>query len=342
LASLSLSAQTFVSAKAGLVNYEEGKFASSPHQLRDQEIFSASGRAEILLMPGTYMRLERGAEIQMASTRLTHPAVELRSGLVAIEASAVAKDSDATFSWGEYRDDKAIIIEHKGLYRFDVSNQGNDLKVMVQNGQLHIPGTSTTLRDGQELILGSKGVSDFAKFDKKSRDDFDLWAASRAGTLSVASYRSASTLSAYAPGASVWAFSPFMGIYTFLPFGGLVMSPYGMYGYYWPGNVYNYYPPSFGYGSFGGYGYAPPYRLAGPGGQNGGVAGATPRPAPRVPVGGGTLGGHVGYTGGLSGSNSTASVSGGGFSSGGSIQAGSVSSAGSGGGHSGGGSHPGH
>jgi hypothetical protein len=341
LAGLSLSAQTFISARAGLVNYEEGKFATSPHQLQDQEIFRAQGRAEILLMPGTYMRLERSAEIQMASTRLMHPAVELRSGLVAIEASTIAKDSDATFSWGDYRDDRAILIEHKGLYRFEVSDQGDALKVMVQNGQLHISGTSTTLHDGQELILSSKGISDLAKFDKKSRDDFDLWATSRAGTLSVASYRSASTLSSYAPGSNVWAFNSWMGMYTFLPYGGFIGSPYGGYGYYWPGNVYNYYPPSYGY--YGGYnGYNPPYRLAGPGGQNGGIS-AAPRPAPRVPIGGNN-GGNGGNSNGNSSDFSRGSApslamsggqAGGGFSggsSGGGMHAGPAISGGSGGG----------
>src|ERR1022692_1639034 len=310
LAGLSLSAQTFISARAGLVNYEEGKFATSPHQLQDGEIFAAHGRSEILLMPGTYMRLERSAEIQMASTRLTHPAVELRSGLIAIEASTMAKDSDATFSWGDYRDDKAIILEHKGLYRFEISDQGDALKVMVQSGQLHIPDTSTTLKDGQELVLTSKGVSDQAKFDKKTRDDFDLWSASREGALSVASYRSASALSAYYPGQNVWAFNSMMGMYTFLPFGGMVMSPYGGYGYYWPGNVYNYYPPYYG-GGYGYYGGGSPYRaVPGVGGQNGGIAGA--RPAPRAPIGN--------ASGGLSagrGSVGASSLSSGGSSGGG-------------------------
>ena len=335
LAGLSLSAQTFISARAGLVNYEEGKFATSPHQLQAGEIFAAHGRSEILLMPGTYLRLERSAEIQMTSTALTHPVVELRSGLVAVEASDVAKDSEATFAWGDYRDEKAIVVDHKGLYRFEVSDQGDALKVMVQTGHLRIPGSSTILKDGQEAVLGSTGVSDLAKFDKKSRDDFDLWSASRAGTLSVASYRSASSLSAYSPGYSVWAFNSWMGMYTFLPYGGFVGSPYGGYGYYWPGNVYNYYPPYYG-GSYGGYGSQPPYRLAGPGGQNGGVSG--PRPAPRVPIGNSGSNGNsydanssrAGAGSMFAGSGSSSAVSSG--SSGGGMHAGPVSSGGGAGG----------
>jgi hypothetical protein len=287
-----------------MVNYEEGKFVTSPHQLQDGEVFTAHGRSEILLMAGTYMRLERSAEIQMASTRLTHPAIELRAGIVSIEASTIAKDSDAVFSWGDYRDDKAIILEHKGLYRFEISDSGDALKVMVQSGQLHIPDSSTTLKDGQELILTSKGITEQTKFDKKSQDDFDVWSASRTGTLSAASYRTASSLSAYPPGSSMWAFNSYMGMYTFLPYGGMVMSPYGSYGYYWPGNVYNYYPPYYGGGGYGYYASAPVRTVPGVGGQNGGIGGA--RPAPRVGIGS-TSGSSTARSGAMMSSGSSGS-----------------------------------
>jgi len=309
MAVVTLSAQTFVSARSGMVNYEEGKFVTSPHQLQDGEVFTAHGRSEILLMAGTYMRLERSAEIQMASTRLTHPAVELRAGIVAIEASTIAKDSDAVFSWGDYRDDKAIILEHKGLYRFEISDSGDALKVMVQSGQLHIPDSSTTLKDGQELILTSKGITELAKFDKKAQDDFDVWSSSRTGTLSAASYRSASSLSAYPPSSSMWAFNSYMGMYTFLPYGGMVMSPYGNYGYYWPGNVYNYYPPYYGGGGYGYYASAPVRTVPGVGGQNGGIGGA--RPAPRVGIAsvGGASNGRSGAMVAGSGSSGVSSSS---------------------------------
>ena len=71
VASLSLTGQTFISAKAGMVNYEEGVRAVSPRQLQEGEVFSTPNRSEVLMMPGTFLRLERSAEIRMLATSVT-------------------------------------------------------------------------------------------------------------------------------------------------------------------------------------------------------------------------------------------------------------------------------
>ena len=129
---------------------------------------------------------------------------------------------------------------------------------------------SSLLKDGEEVVLSSGHVPSAAKFDRKLKDDFDIWAANRDQLQSVASYRTASSVGgSYYPGSAFsgmgmgsgsWAFNPMMGFFTYLPYG-MMTSPWGYY-YYSPSQVGNYPCPSYGYGygygygcGYGGYGY---------------------------------------------------------------------------------------
>jgi hypothetical protein len=314
LASVALAGQTFISAKAGLVNYEEGVQAASPRQLQEGEVFSTPNRCELLMMPGAYIRLERSAEVRMLSTSVSHPEVELLNGLVSVEVNEMPKESGLTLSWGDYRDAQAISISHRGLYRFEVSQDGSSLKVMVQTGQLRVG--ASLLKDGEDVVLSPGHMTSMSKFDRKLKDDFDIWAANRDQLQSVASYRTASAVgnsyylgNSYYPGSAFaggmgngmvgfgsWAFNPGMGFFTYLP-SGMMTSPWGYY-YYSPGQVANYpcpvYGGGYGYGYGCGYGYGSSYNN-GYGYSSGNSSiraaiGTTPSSA-RVPVYG-TVGGN--------------------------------------------------
>jgi hypothetical protein len=318
LASVALAGQTFISAKAGLVNYEEGVQAASPRQLQEGEVFSTPNRSELLMMPGAYIRLERSAEVRMVSTSVSHPEVELLNGLVSVEVNEMPKESGLTLSWGDYRDSQAISISHRGLYRFEVSQDGSSLRIMVQTGQLRIG--ASLLRDGEDVVLSPGHMTSASKFDRKLKDDFDIWAANRDQLQSVASYRTASAVgnsyysgSAY-PGSAFgggmgfgsWAFNPGMGFFTYLPYG-MMTSPWGYY-YYSPSQVANYPCPvygGYGYGYGYGCGYGSGYGYNGYGYASGGsgvkaAIGTTPVSA-RFPVYG-TVGGNG--SNGFSGSSS--------------------------------------
>jgi hypothetical protein len=180
LISLPLIGQTFISAKAGLVNYEEGVQASSPRQLQEGEVFSTPNRSELLMMPGVYVRLERSAEVRMLSTSVSHPEVELLNGLVSIEVNELPKESSMSVSWGDYHD---IPVAHRGLYRFEVAQDGSSLRVMVQTGQLRFGNTN--LKDGEDIVLASGHVGSVSKFDRKLKDDFDLGSQPRPVAIGV-------------------------------------------------------------------------------------------------------------------------------------------------------------
>lgn len=257
LAGVALAAQDIISAKAGYLNYQEGRFTGRSRQLQEGESFRAErGRAEFLLTPGAFLRLERNAEIRMLSTALNDPHVELVQGLIGLEVSELPKKASVNVAWGDYRDTRAIAIESKGLYRFRVAE--DRLWVAVQDGSLILPGawlgartgSASKLKRGQMAEISAGGIQSMAKFDRKLMDSFDLWSSRRAAQLSQASYRQARNLSSSRWPGGAWAFNPWLGGFTYLPYS-TIASPWG-YSFYSPRNIWVYLPGNNSGGNYSG------------------------------------------------------------------------------------------
>jgi len=222
-----LSGQDIISAKAGYLNYQQGRSPNSmeSRHIQEGETFASENRrSEILLTPGTFLRLDRHAEINMIAASLVQPAFELITGTASVEAAEIAKDGRIAMTWK----DKTFVFRHKGLYRFDASE--DHLVVSVYDGQLELPG-NVTLKKGQRVEMRPGGYSTLAKFDRKSLDSFDLWSSARTYQVSTASMRTASAYSGRQR-VSMWAYSSLLGGYTFLPYS-FLYSPWG-YAYYSP------------------------------------------------------------------------------------------------------------
>src|SRR5712672_2989788 len=84
----SLYAQYMISAHSGVVHYVEGKayikdalvepkFDKFPEIRENQELRTEDGRAEILLTPGVFLRMNENSSIRMESRRLTDTRVEI-------------------------------------------------------------------------------------------------------------------------------------------------------------------------------------------------------------------------------------------------------------------------
>ena len=237
---LLVGAQDIISAKAGYLNYQQGRSKMDHRHIQEGETFaSEASRSEILLTPGTFLRLDRQAEINMIASSLVHPAFELITGTANVEVAEIPKDSRIAMTWK----DKTFIFRHKGLFRFDASD--DHLVVSVYDGKLELPG-NLTLTKGQRVEVRPGGLSTVAKFDRKAFDSFDLWSSARTYQVSTASMRSASTYSGR-QSSSMWAYSSFLGGYTFLPYS-YCYSPWG-YAYYSPRTVWVYTQPSYQGGS---------------------------------------------------------------------------------------------
>ncbi|MEK6321557.1 MAG: FecR family protein [Acidobacteriota bacterium] len=291
-----------VSAKAGLVNVVEGEasvtrakpFAMPDMLISGDELLTgdtvktgAKGRAEILLNPGSYLRLGEGSEFVFLFDSFTGNKIKLLRGSMVIEASAI---------------DALILVEtpkanfelaRVGLYRFNVWADGK-ADVAVRKGRVLIG--ATTIKGGKRaLVEGSTAA--IAKLNKQDVDSLDDWSKNRARALIAANSRLSNRGMTRTLGMSLmyntWIYDPFCRCYTFLPYAGGFSSPYG-WNYPVCNPYWSYYSGRYNNGGWqsGGNGGGQPSSGGGSGGgsgsggggsSGGGRGGGTQPPVPTNP-----------------------------------------------------------
>lgn len=294
-ASIAVNAQHLISTKSGFVNRAEGKVfilradsedgskgrASLGTQMRDGDslMTEAGSYAELLLSPGSYLRLNENSEVRVINTAFEEIRFEL------IKGSAIAEVATANEQVSNINKNSpleivtphgTISIAKDGIYRFDTI-AANTL-VQVRQGELFVgdrnqflTGKATKIKRGNAIKLtgGAFGDSDIAKVNKDFSDKFDAWSFNRANTLmaaNISALRRSRTMSAMNYG---WMYDSFYNCYTFIPRRGLWYSPYGFgffnsYGncmYYWPYGYNPYYGNPYGNGGGTGGGVALPSRV---------------------------------------------------------------------------------
>lgn len=177
---VSLPEQFIVSAKAGTINFIEGTVTSSraktPDTWRgvslsdrlktgDRLRTSAEGRAEILLNPGSYLRLDGDGEIVMTNPNLDALAVEVISGSALFEITG----TDGTeLLLRIITPNGTVNVVRNGLYRVTVPREGAPT-VAVTKGRITVEqgGRSLPVKDKQLVTLDATAVTT-AKLDKKT------------------------------------------------------------------------------------------------------------------------------------------------------------------------------
>jgi hypothetical protein len=243
-------AQAARMAVPGTVNYVEGQVSLNGSQLGtqqsgsvamqdDQVLTTAQGKAEILLSPGSYLRVGGNSEVRMISTGLADPRVEVTRGAAMLEVDYRPKMAGIDVM--ERGADTAILKE--GLYKFD-SDEG---KVEVIDGKASVTdnGQSKEIGKGKEIVLTGAPLK-VVGFDRKAEDDLYRWSDVRASYEAQANEGSARTVYAaggwgmgYGPG---WFWNPYFATYSWLPGDGFFYSPFG-YPFFSPGYVI--YAPRF-------------------------------------------------------------------------------------------------
>jgi hypothetical protein len=271
--SITANAQYLTSAKAGFVNRTEGKVnilradsedgekgrASLGTQMRNGDRISttANSFAEVLLNPGSYLRLDQNSEVRAVSTDLLSVRFELIKGSVIAEIGEANKKAPIEILTPQ----GMLTFAKDGLHRLDV--KGPVTLVSVRQGEVHL-GTREELAANQTTKIGrgkvasltgsnQSGKPDLAKLDKDAMDNFDVWSFNRAQTLTAAnisSLRRSRVLTAFGGG---WYYDQFYNCYTFIPYRSRFFSPYG-FGFF--NNYYDcyYYNPYYWYGNGGYYG----------------------------------------------------------------------------------------
>ena len=231
LALVPAAAQNAISARSGMVHYVEGrvlladkalesKFGQFPEVKEKQVLRTEAGRAEILLTPGVFLRLDENAAIRMITSRLIDPRVEIEGGTAMIEAVELLKDNNVTL----VAKGSAVVLRKSGLYRINADT--GQARVYQGEAVIEQGKDRLTLKSAQETMLGTVLVAQ--KFDNKVGDPLYRWGKRRSEYMAMANVSgSRSLLDRGGWMASGWSFNPYFGMFTFVPYRGVLRSPYG-------------------------------------------------------------------------------------------------------------------
>jgi FecR protein len=184
--------QFIISAKAGLVNAVEGTAnvriqeqvpAGSPIQT------GSAGRVEILLNPGSFLRLAENSLAVLDSVELTNIRVHVISGSAIIEAGSVEKDSPIRVTNGQLK----VSIVAPGIYRFSENTAS------VLDGELRTEDTALSIDKGRQIKARGDQDDQYEESKIPSPEQvtsLDEWSQQRSKQIASANARSSDTDSA--------------------------------------------------------------------------------------------------------------------------------------------------
>lgn len=256
LAFVALPAMAAVTAHPGMLNYVEGQARINGQTVTSanvgtadvgegQVIETGNGKAEILLTPGVFLRLDSNSSVRMDSAGLIDTRVAILNGRAMVEADNLQKGNNI-----RVLDDGAVTrLEKNGIYRF-TAKPG---LVATFDGKAQVDESDRTvdIGKGHETQLASLQST---KFDRKASENDPLyqWSNVRSEYLAEANVDQAQTLMMNnalwsGPG---WYWDPWFDMYSWIPGDGLFWSPFG-WGFFSPFVVWQ--APYYGYRGFGGY-----------------------------------------------------------------------------------------
>ena len=239
-----------ISAKAGGVNEIVGDvtversggrvgrlFKGDEVQVGERVSTGADGKAEVLMNPGSYVRLGANSSFEFESTDLDDVRIKMYSGSAMLEVFG-AEDFDVSLAAGG---SKFKMLE-TGIYRVDVAADGS-ASVSVVKGKVRTSDASVKpVGKGKKAEFAGNQYL-VAKFDRDEKDELAVWSQERAKSLSrLSASLKRDTLrdpliSSFWGGRwnlystfGVWVYNPFARSHCFLPFGYGWYSPYG-YGF---------------------------------------------------------------------------------------------------------------
>jgi hypothetical protein len=227
----------------------DGKGVGSAPLESGQQLATETGKAELLLTPGVFLRLGDRSSVQMVSPSLTDTEVALNRGEALVEVDQIYPQNDIRIA----QNGTTTQLLKVGLYEFDANR--NLVRVFDGKAQITSQDEHVTVKGGREVALNTSGKLKARKFDKKNDEAADLyrWSGLRSNYLAEANVDAARLYFAnggYGPGwvGAGWYWDPWFAAYTFVPGGGILYNPFG-WGFYSPRWVYQ--SPFFYGGDYG-------------------------------------------------------------------------------------------
>ncbi len=245
-----LADKYMISAKAGGVNYTEGEttltgqngrngilLARDEIEVGDRVSTGPSGKVEVLLNPGSYMRIGANSEFEFKTTSLDDLHIRIDRGIALFEVFA-ANEFRVTIETPK----GAVALIETGVYKVDVNSDGG-ATISVYDGAAQIGDVNLTIiKSGRTAAIARNNIT-ISKFDRGNKGELGDWSKTRSkdlakmtNSLKNQDMRN-SLLSSFNSGSwnmfnsfGLWIYNPYSRFYCFLPFGQGWYSPYG-YGY---------------------------------------------------------------------------------------------------------------
>jgi hypothetical protein len=216
---LALAMQLVVAAKAGLVNYVQGTTNVKATQLvpvANPILTGPNGYVELLLTPGSYLRMGNNTEVVLDSVELSNVAVRVVQGVAIVEVV----DIDHTFPIQMTTGNVQVKIADPGIYEF-----GNGHATVIE-GKLLAIDSDTTFKKGWQVSYSGTYMT--RKVSDGEISALDIFSKTRSEKIAAANMELAPVVknSGYHSSAPIWMYSPAYALWTYMPFGN-ARSPYG-------------------------------------------------------------------------------------------------------------------
>lgn len=238
-----------ISARPGVVNYVEGNAFLNGRELSGAGLRSTflnandtlstdSGKAEVLLTPGVFLRIGDNSQIRMISPSLTDIQVQVERGEAMVEVDDLLKDNHISV----LNHGGSTTILKTGLYRF-ATDPAPIAAVIDGKLEVRLGESKREIGKGRQVVIAPELKAE--KFDRKKEDDLYAWSNVRSEYEAAASYQAAKNVTVnnyggwgglgfgggYGPG---WYWNSGFNSWAWLPMNGAFYSPFG-YGFYGPG-----------------------------------------------------------------------------------------------------------
>ena len=184
-----LYSQAVVSTHSGVLNYSEGEIffddqpvkqtpGAFPALHQGAVLRTDKGRAEILLTPGVFLRMDENSSFKMANTSLADTRVELLTGSAIIDSSDAAKTDGLVVLYRAYQ----IRFPERGVYR--INTEPGVLQPYSGVAEISGDGPNPAKIDDEHEYFLDVGLKT-ERYGDGSVDSFTEWARNRSETISA-------------------------------------------------------------------------------------------------------------------------------------------------------------
>jgi hypothetical protein len=177
-----------ISARAGTINYQRGAIYVDdqlipptygnhpPFQMRNgQRLRIDTGRVELLLGEGVYLRMLGPSAIRMQETQLADTRVVLESGSALIEVAGMNKDAKLRVTCGE----SSTELRRDGSYRFDAPAEALAGKLRIYGGDATVERDGVAVKARTGLAVALAAGLQVSRFNLADADTLQAWSARR-------------------------------------------------------------------------------------------------------------------------------------------------------------------